>query len=461
MPSGARPLRKILFTREELTDPGVAVTGVNKKFLVGTIGMRPTQELYMPDQLETGRFSSYDRSQVIAREAALPFESDANYDQLPYLLGMAICREGEYNAALTVPQLQNGVVDDIAAVGATAATTTVRGGTGEFVVTMPTAVAVGADGNGYTIEVNLSATDEIAVLVGRVIRVARAAASITMTLLEAEITGITGFTAGTITDPTEVLDHDATFVFTGGIDAIGLGGIWEYHPRYGSRNNYNSFTVDYGDDIRAFRTSFVQCRQLEFSGQVGEVVRVSADLFGRGVESRSASLLVGDAAPTVLESVKMADGQFYLDYDWTTAVGATPSGLPGTLIDFGFRFTTGLSPVKFLDNRYDFSEVAQGRRHVELDLTIGFNEHAAGLFENYVAQDYVIPQMKFNGSRISTMNRNLSLAMGGFITEYSELSEREGQDIVKLKIVSAYDSTEDQDMAVSLNSGLTRALFDA
>ena len=44
----------------------------------------------MPDDLETGRLASFERSAVISRDAKLPFESDANYEQLAYFLNMAV-----------------------------------------------------------------------------------------------------------------------------------------------------------------------------------------------------------------------------------------------------------------------------------------------------------------------------------------------------------------------------------
>lgn len=306
--SGSRALRKIQFAKE--VTPGTPVTTATA-FVVGTLGMRMDQELYMPDELETGRLVSFERSEPIMRAAMLPFEADANYEQLGYPLGCAVRQE--------------------------------------------------------------------------------------------VISGISP-------------------------------SLWTYEPGYSTRSPLRTYTVQYGDDVEQQQVAYVMARQLELSGQVGEVVRVNADLFGRQVTPLSA-FAPTNLTPPALETVKMATCRLYVRSAWTTAsTAAAATDLEeGTLADFNWRYMTGLAPQLFADNRLDFSEVSHGKRHVELEMTVGFNPTTAatwfGLFQNQTAR---MVELNFNG----TDNRQLRLQTYGVITEYNELTEREGQDIIKVKWVS-------------------------
>ena len=377
------------------------------EFLVGTLGMKMEQTPYMPEDLETGLLASFERSEVIARETSLPFQADANYNQLHWLLDMAV-------------------------------------------------------------------------------------------------------------------------------DAPRTRGVYE--PQYSAPNSYKSHTLEYGDNVRGWRSSYVLARQLDFSGQVGEVVRVNADLFGREMEDLPSTgftgstsgtpgvvafrpwststlyptgsevsylsnnytrtgpdqtgtagtganaapgtagatgwgaavpIVVGSsvggglALPTALETVKMATGRLYAADTWADIAGITrgnsasgataiSSRLDATIVDFNYRIMTGLTPLKFLDARLDFSEVAQAKRHVELEMTVGFHNTVATTWfnTNFRTQAARVLGLHFNGIG----NRELRLQMSGFLTEYSEITEREGQDIVKVKWVSSYDQTSGRDMRVNLVS---------
>ena len=335
MASGLRALRKILVGQE--TTKGTAVTPT--AFLVGTLGMRDQLELFMPDEYETGRLASYERSQIIAREATLPFEADANYEQLAYLLEMAV--------------------------------------------------------------------------------------------KQTEVGGVPA-----VTDSRYV--NTTTNVTT-----------WTYTPNYTESNDPLSLTVQYGDDIQQFESAFVSCRNIEFSGQVGDIVKTSADLFGRTV-TKIASF-GATVEPPDRESIKMGTSELYIDPTWA-AVGTTAK--TATLVDFSYKFNTGFSPMKYADNRLDFSDLAEAKRHVELDMTVGFNDSAVELFDAYNDQSQVVVELRFTGSEVSANNnKSFKLQVGGNVTEFMELSEREGQDIVKVKLMSIFDDTGDRDMSIILENG--------
>jgi hypothetical protein len=84
--SGLKAFRRIQIGAE--ATPGLAVAATAR--LVGKLGLKPENKDYRPDDMETGKLSSYERSYVIGEQASGAYESDANYDQLGYLLGMAL-----------------------------------------------------------------------------------------------------------------------------------------------------------------------------------------------------------------------------------------------------------------------------------------------------------------------------------------------------------------------------------
>ena len=316
--SGLRALRQIQARVEATSGTELIPGSTNGIQLVGTLGMRMEQELYMPDDLETGRLASFERSAVIARETSLPFESDANYEQIEHFLRMAIRETGS-----------------------------------------------------------------------------------------------------------------TTRIFI---------------PDYDSSNSYTSYTFVYGDDQYRWKSSYVLARQLELSGSVGEVVRISADLFGRQMLEHSPAF-ANIGVPT-LTAVKMAEAALYVSASnsgqvtaaqWSNIIGRNDSvKVPATLVDFNYRIATGLSPLKFADNRLDFSVISQAKRNVELDMTVGFNTTTKAWFNSLFAnQQPAAFGIGFTGGG----NARLGLNLNGFMTEFAELTEREGQDIVRLKVVSAYNPT--------------------
>ena len=202
-------------------------------------------------------------------------------------------------------------------------------------------------------------------------------------------------------------------------------------------NNPSSFTAEYGDNLGQFRTSFVSCSQLELSGQVGDIVKVNAELFGRDVEAIPAFSDSTIGAPQALEAIKMGTAQFFIANDWAGINAATPTELKATLVDFNWRFMTGFSPMKFADNRLTFTELAEAKRHVELEMTVGFNNDTAGggtvgWFPLFRDQTERVLELRFDGIG----GQQLRLQQSGKFTEYGTLTEREGQDIVKVKFVS-------------------------
>ena len=328
--AGFKAFRRIQIGAE--TTSGTAVAA--NKYLVGTLGMQLNQDIHMPDQWETGRLASFEQSDVLMRDAALPFDSDASYGDVPYLLEMSVEQ-------------------------------------------------------------------------------------------------------GTATAP--VADTSPA--------------ILTYEPNYTSANNPRTFTVEYGDNVQAYESSYVACRQLEFSGQAGGVLSVKADLFGQDMTE---STFTSSINPAIREIVKMSDADVYVNSAWAD----TPTAVNNVLVDMNWRFMTGYAPQRYVDGTFTFTEISQAKRHVELDMTVAFNNTTRDWFDDvYRPQVYRVFRIRFDNGGSTTAQRYLHLEMGGYITQFATLTEREGQNIAKIKAVSAYNITATRDMRVAVAHGAAALSF--
>lgn len=272
------------------------------------------------------------------------------------------------------------------------------------------------------------------------------------------------------------------------ISNVPVGTVWT--PNYGTsdalvtalRDNFDTYTFYYGDDRLQWVSGFVSCRQLEFNGAVGDVVKLSADLFGQDAAPLANSTAVPaiiadpnytgliDAAAFLtnsgitnrstqsdLESVKMNTGQLYVAPMAGDEVNFTADNLDATLVDFNYRITTGFSPMRYANGQLYFTDIAQAKRGVEMEMTVAVNSDVASWFANHYRLASGINQprreiaLQFNGSMPgNTVSKQLRLRMFGALTEYGELAEREGQDIVRIKYQSILDETEIRDMQIEL-----------
>ena len=318
--AGKRALRKIQFGKE--STPGVAVPATAR--IVGTLGMKQENQYYRPADLETARLSEFERSVVTGKQATLPFEADANFEQLPYLLGMAV---------------------------------------------------------------------------------------------------------------------------KGSVTASGSGGqhVRDYTPNLTSSANLDTYTVEYGDDVAAYRSTYCVATDLEISGQIDEVLMVKATLIGQSVEP--SPFTPGLNPPPALNSAIMDMGKLYLDSSYAN-LGSTRQ--EATLVDFSYKVSQGITPMKYGDGSLSFSQIAEKKRHIDLDLTVAYNANAVSLYPVYNAQTSIFIRLDFDGPA----GAKLTLDGCYVIDDYGTLEERDGQDIVKLTLVSIYDQTGNFEWGVKLVNSL-------
>ena len=220
---------------------------------------------------------------------------------------------------------------------------------------------------------------------------------------------------------------------------------WTFTPNLTSKNNQDSFTVEYGDDTQEWESTFVVVENLELGVALGEVVSLRADLFGR-FPSKS-TFTAGLSDPTVNEIVAN-DVRVYIDGSWS-ALGTTQKSnlVAGATI----RFPTGLVPIKYADGSLDFSDLVEQRRHFELELDLAMGSDAITEYDAYVAGTSRAIRLEFTGSLIeASYNRKLTIDIFGKYTTAPELfGDRDGENLIRLQL-SSHDDGNGNELSVAV-----------
>ncbi len=323
--AGKSALRKIQLGKE--SNHGVAVQATAR--LVGKLSPKLTQEYYRPSDLDVGRLSEFDRSVVTGVLADLTYEGDANYEQLAYLLGMAV-----------------------------------KGG-----------VTPTASGGAYT---------------------------------------------------------------------------WDYTPNLYSTANLDTYTIEHGDDKHQFQSSFCFAKSLELSGQVDDAVMVSANIVGQDMIAKP--FTAGLNPPTSITPAISGMGKLYVD---TSKASLGTTQFTATLVDWSYKLREGYTPMKYTDGGLTFTDVAEKKRGVDLDVTMAFNDNSYGLFQAYrgttAAQTPIFVRISF-----SEPIKGWGLTLEGcfLVAEFDAPDDRDGQSIVSMSLKSIYDPISDWEWGIKLVNGL-------
>ncbi len=213
---------------------------------------------------------------------------------------------------------------------------------------------------------------------------------------------------------------------------------WDFTPNLTEKNNPDSFTIEYGDDVQAFYSTYCLARRLEISGAIDEPLQLRADLFGQKVEK--AEFTAGLSMPTV-EDVLAHRVKLYIEDSGTALDGATAKAK--TLSEFTWTLDTGFAPKKFIGGEVFFEDHSEQKRNVELEMVLELNSQVAGdEFNAFKNQTKRFIRLEVEGSTIvATYNKKLTLDLCGIYTDWDTLAERDGTDVVTVRLTSVYDPT--------------------
>ena len=212
---------------------------------------------------------------------------------------------------------------------------------------------------------------------------------------------------------------------------------WVYKPNLTSRNDQDSWTVEYGDNSQVWEAKYVICNSIELSLAMDETVKLTADL-ASNLPVKSA-FTGGISDPDVTE-VTTNSCSVFIDNTWAT-LGTTKKA---DLVAGGtVRLVTGIMPRQRLDGSFDFARTAEQRRHLEIDLDFIANSDGVVEFDAWEAQTDRAVRLELVGPLIETgINYSLIIdAFGRYTTSPNLYDSADGENTFRLSLSSHQDTT--------------------
>jgi len=235
--------------------------------------------------------------------------------------------------------------------------------------------------------------------------------------------------------------------------------LWTFLPSLTTRNAPNAYTFQYGDDIQAFRSKFGLVEELELTFPKNEEVRISANVAGHFPTTIA---FTATTVPT-LEEVVGSKTKIWIDASWAARGGTTKSNL---LVNARLRLPTGFTPTRYHDGSLDFSDFAEQRRQMEVELTYISQADAVTEWKAYRDGTLRVIRLKNTGTIISTaapsFTKYLQVDMALQYTEPPEVwsGAEDGENVIRLvgKTVLAPSSTgADRDFEIKIQNAVSAA----
>lgn len=144
----------------------------------------------------------------------------------------------------------------------------------------------------------------------------------------------------------------------GGASGVGGGAdkVWTFTPSLTAANNPESYSVDVGDDVQAWRVQYGMMSRWKLSSALGQATMLEADWFGqRAVKS-------APAAPAGNSAVKIPGDLWKIRFATTFAGLGAASDVLAFLVGWDLEVFTGLVWEHYMDGN------PFGSQHVETDI---------------------------------------------------------------------------------------------
>ena len=208
--------------------------------------------------------------------------------------------------------------------------------------------------------------------------------------------------------------------------------LWTFTPAMAAVGVYDSFTLEYGDDVRVLEAEYCMASRIEISGAMNAPVTCRADIFGRQV---TVSAFTGALTAPTVETAIGQKSKLYIDAEAGT-IGTTEQA--ATLIAWSYVINTGLYPKRYGDGQIYFSSYGESFKSVELRATFAFNAAAEVqriLFDGATQQLF---RIETSGSLVGAVSavREITLDVSGIYDSFSTLRDRDGEDVVEIVVSS-------------------------
>ena len=237
--------------------------------------------------------------------------------------------------------------------------------------------------------------------------------------------------------------------FKGGVTPTDVGDgayEWLYNPNLTAVNDPETFHLIAGDDVEQYSIPYCVLQNIEISMALGDVAKLRADMIGRPMSATSFETIT---LPTVEDIVA---AKMTLDIDATWA-GLGDTAVTAMLTSAAMRFPTGLVPVKYADGTQYFSDVAENKRSMELDLTYLHSTTAVTEWGYLAAGTRRFIRLEVLGSLIGGSNYNLlRIDVCGTYESWSKPGDKDGETVTTIKLTSEYDPTSTKEYNVMVRN---------
>ncbi|MET0039307.1 hypothetical protein [Dehalococcoides mccartyi] len=177
--------------------------------------------------------------------------------------------------------------------------------------------------------------------------------------------------------------------------------------------------------------------------------KFKADVIGQSVEKTTFTAAISN--PTSLTPIVVDTGKLYIDTSWAS-LGNTEKA--STIVDFNWKISEGVLPFKALNGSLSYTDRSEKKRHIELEGTFAFNAVTNDLWANFTAQTPIFARLQFTGPAITGGNSTFVLDGCYVIDSFGALEDKDGLDVVKLKLVSIKDAISAKEWQAVLTNSL-------
>lgn len=228
---------------------------------------------------------------------------------------------------------------------------------------------------------------------------------------------------------------------------------WAYQPDFDTPGNepdssggIETFTINYGDNIQAYETSYCFGRRLSISGTPGDLVRFSCDITGRTVTTTT----FDSPAAAAVEYFPFGLVEFYMDVSGLGNAGSTQVYY---LKGFTWTLDTGFSPHYTASGQRYFYDVTEDKKAPELELVLARCAAVDTLWDHYVAGTQHCIRIKcMSGGAVGTYFIQLD---GEYQFVSWDTGEEDGLSTHTVRCAPVWDSGSSNSWRVNTNTSMT------
>lgn len=240
-------------------------------------------------------------------------------------------------------------------------------------------------------------------------------------------------------------------VETGTADGDSASGyVYDYDVGAGTSENARStLTVYSGDATETLRSAYMFPQTITLTWTATEAVMMSSSWIGRQIEDDQS---LAAKAPETVETILGGKGEFYIDAPTSIPAPQTGTQITGTLLSGSITINTGLKPKYISDDGnlyFNFPYLDSSAFGLDVELVYEHDANAETELDAWRTNTPRTFSIIFIGDAYSDAGttaalggtKGLVIDFQGVYTDFSELSDDDGNSIVTATIKSGYSVT--------------------